>query len=104
MDFATDTKTLALRGISPQTIFFCDRPERVAGNMTTADFAPFWSEGKDSLPPTLTFWCSSTAGPMPTRIKQPTRARPTWLTRSTASASFALTNSSLSPLAPHRTP
>jgi hypothetical protein len=49
MDFATDTKTLALRGISPQTIFFCDRPERVAGNMTTADFAPFWSEGKDSL-------------------------------------------------------
>jgi hypothetical protein len=48
MDFATDTKTLALRGISPQTIFFCDRPERVAGNMT-ADFAPLWSEGKDSL-------------------------------------------------------
>ena len=30
----TDTKTLALCGISPQTIFFCDRPERVAGNMT----------------------------------------------------------------------
>jgi hypothetical protein len=49
MDFATDTKALALHGISPQTIFFSDRPERVAGNMTTAHFVPFWREGKDSF-------------------------------------------------------
>jgi hypothetical protein len=49
MSFGTDTKRLALYGVSPQTIFFSDRPERVAGNMTTAHFVPFWSEGKDSF-------------------------------------------------------
>jgi hypothetical protein len=49
MEFATDTKVLLLHGISPQTIFFSDRPERVAGNMTTAHFVPFWSTGKDSF-------------------------------------------------------
>ena len=30
-------------------VFFADRPERIAGNMTTAKFVPFWSEGKDSF-------------------------------------------------------
>jgi hypothetical protein len=46
MEFATDTKLLKLSGISPQTIFFSDRPERVAGNMRTVDFVPFWSNGR----------------------------------------------------------
>jgi len=40
---------LTLTGISPGTVFFADRPERIAGNMKTADFVPFWSEGKDSF-------------------------------------------------------
>jgi hypothetical protein len=40
---------LTLRGVSPVTIFFSDRPERVAGNMLTTGFVPFWSEGKDSF-------------------------------------------------------
>jgi hypothetical protein len=31
------------------TLFFADRPERIAGNMKTATFAPFWSRGKDSF-------------------------------------------------------
>lgn len=31
------------------TLFFSDRPERIAGNMTTAKFVPFWSEGEDSF-------------------------------------------------------
>jgi hypothetical protein len=31
------------------TLFFTDRPERIAGNMKTARFIPFWSEGKDSF-------------------------------------------------------
>ena len=42
-------KTLTLEGVSPVTLFFSDRPERIAGNMTTAKFVPFWSEGKDSF-------------------------------------------------------
>ena len=40
---------LTLRGISPVTIFFTDRPERIAGNMPTTAFVPFWSDGKDSF-------------------------------------------------------
>ena len=43
------TGKLTLKGISPVTIFFTDRPERIAGNMPTRVFVPFWSEGKDSF-------------------------------------------------------
>ena len=50
MEFSSDAKRLRLHGISPQTIFFSDRPDRVAGNMTTAQFVPFWNEtAKDSF-------------------------------------------------------
>jgi hypothetical protein len=46
---AYDKGKLTLKGISPVTIFFTDRPERIAGNMPTRVFVPFWSEGKDSF-------------------------------------------------------
>ncbi len=49
MAFDADTSTLTLSGVSPVTLFFSDRPERVAGNMSTTKFIPFWSEGKDSF-------------------------------------------------------
>ncbi|MBL8250770.1 MAG: hypothetical protein JNK31_03770, partial [Candidatus Competibacter sp.] len=40
---------LTLKGVSPTTIMFSDRPERIAGHMATARFVPFWSKGKDSF-------------------------------------------------------
>lgn len=40
---------LTLEGISPITLFFSDRPERIAGNMQTVVFVPFWARGKDSF-------------------------------------------------------
>ena len=40
---------LTLKGVSPVTIFFSDRPDRIAGNMKTGAFVPFWSDGKDSF-------------------------------------------------------
>lgn len=46
---AFDKGKLTLQGVSPVTIFFSDRPERIAGNMRTRDFVPFWSDGKDSF-------------------------------------------------------
>jgi hypothetical protein len=49
MAFDAATSTLTLSGVSPVTLFFSDRPERIAGNMSTAKFIPFWSEGKDSF-------------------------------------------------------
>jgi hypothetical protein len=52
-----DGGKLTLKGVSPVTIFFSDRPKRVAGHMTTAEFIPFWGEGTDSFskdPPNAT--------------------------------------------------
>ena len=49
MRFDTATDTLTLEGVSPVTVFFSDRPERIAGNMNTAAFVPFWSTGKNSF-------------------------------------------------------
>ncbi len=48
---------LTLDGVSPATVMFSDRPERIAGHMATARFVPFWSEGTDSFlkdPPNAT--------------------------------------------------
>jgi hypothetical protein len=44
-----DNGKLTLKGVSPATIMFSDRPERLAGHMSTAEFIPFWKEGKDSF-------------------------------------------------------
>ncbi|MFO1143744.1 MAG: hypothetical protein U1E59_15430 [Amaricoccus sp.] len=49
MAFDAGENKLTLNGISPITLFFSDRPERIAGNMETTRFVPFWSEGKDSF-------------------------------------------------------
>jgi hypothetical protein len=49
MTFDADAKRLTLTGVSPVTLFFTDRPQRIAGNMSTAKFVPFWSEGPDSF-------------------------------------------------------
>ena len=49
MRFDKATNKLTLDGISSTTLFFSDRPERIAGNMKTTAFVPFWSTGKDSF-------------------------------------------------------
>ena len=49
MSFDTATQKLTLHDVSPITLFFSDRPERIAGNMKTAAFVPFWSTGTDSF-------------------------------------------------------
>jgi len=49
MAYAASESRLTLRGVSPVTLFFSDRPDRIAGNMKTERFVPFWSEGDDSF-------------------------------------------------------
>ena len=49
MAFAADRNRLTLHDVGPTTLFFSDRPDRIAGTMTTESFVPFWSEGKDSF-------------------------------------------------------
>ena len=53
-----DKGTVTLKGVSPMTVFFSDRPVRIAGHFNTRDeFMPLWDEGKDSFlkdPPNAT--------------------------------------------------
>jgi hypothetical protein len=49
MAFDANRNRLTLNGVSPVTLFFSDRPERIAGNMATEAFVPFWSQGTDSF-------------------------------------------------------
>lgn len=47
--FDRATNMMTLHDVSPITVFFSDRPERIAGNMSTTSFVPFWSRGTDSF-------------------------------------------------------
>lgn len=48
---------LTLTGVAPTTLFFSDRPKRIAGHVATAEMVPLWSEGQNSFlkdPPNAT--------------------------------------------------
>jgi hypothetical protein len=45
----SDGATLTLRGITPSTLYFSYRPQRVVGHMTTADFVDLWAFGDNSF-------------------------------------------------------
>ena len=45
----SDGATLTLQDVTPATLFFSDRPQRVVGHMTTADFVELWGEGDNSF-------------------------------------------------------
>ena len=38
-----------LLGLTPHTIYFSDRPQRIVGHLTTHRFLQWWSEGDDSF-------------------------------------------------------
>ena len=48
-DVSVEKGKLTLKKVSPTTIFFTDRPKRIAGHMTTKDFVDEWSEGANSF-------------------------------------------------------
>ena len=45
----SDGQLLTLRGITPSTLYFSDRPKRVVGHMSTADFVDLWAIGDNSF-------------------------------------------------------
>jgi len=45
----SDQATLTLHDVAPSTLYFSDRPERVVGHMTTAQFIGQWTEGPNSF-------------------------------------------------------
>jgi hypothetical protein len=55
--FSHENGRITLRGVTPLTISFSDRPDRIAGHMPTSKFVPMWSQGQDSFlsnPPNAT--------------------------------------------------
>ena len=46
---SSDGTTLTLNGVTASTLYFSDRPQRVVGHMTTADFVDLWAEGDNSF-------------------------------------------------------
>jgi len=54
---STKNDKLTLHGVNPSTLFFSDRPERIAGHGQTEEWVKTWSEGDDSFgsnPPNAT--------------------------------------------------
>jgi hypothetical protein len=49
MSFDKATSKMTLQDVGGTTLFFTDRPDRIAGNMKTSAFVPFWGKGKDSF-------------------------------------------------------
>jgi hypothetical protein len=47
--FTSDGPTVTLHDVTPATLYFSDRPQRVVGHMTTADFVELWGEGDNSF-------------------------------------------------------
>ena len=45
----SDGERLTLDGLTPATLFFSDRPQRVVGHVGTADFVGLWGEGENSF-------------------------------------------------------
>jgi hypothetical protein len=41
--------TLTLTGVTPSTLYFSDRPQRIVGHMATSDFVELWGEGDNSF-------------------------------------------------------
>lgn len=49
--------TFRLVKVNPQTLYFSDRPQRLAGNLKMADYLKTWKEGRDNFgadPPNAT--------------------------------------------------
>ncbi len=49
--------TLRLVKVNPQTVYFSDRPQRIAGHLKMADYLKTWKEGRDNFgadPPNAT--------------------------------------------------
>jgi len=60
---------LSMIGITPKTLYFSDRPDRIVGRVTTQEFVNHWSKGEDSFaanPPNAVL--STLQGPNPQDI------------------------------------
>jgi hypothetical protein len=64
-DVSFQNGSMTMHGVSPLTVAFADRPERIAAHMPTANVPPMWGEGKNSFtadPPNATLSILSGTG------------------------------------------
>ncbi|MGE0630451.1 MAG: hypothetical protein AB7O43_21865 [Hyphomicrobiaceae bacterium] len=72
-----DNGVLTLKNVAPATIFFADRPKRMAGHMLTKTFLARWDQGKNSFkkdPPNATlsvFTANGKPGLAVVELKEP---------------------------------
>ncbi len=76
MTFDKSTGTLTLKELSPMTVYFSDRPDRITGNMPTASYMSLWKDGKDSfdkVPPnaTLSIFTAGKVGDTVVELRDP---------------------------------
>jgi len=45
----SDNGTITLQVVTPSTLYFSDRPQRVVGHLSTSDFVDLWGEGENSF-------------------------------------------------------
>ena len=67
----SDGKTLTLNGV-PSTLYFADRPNRIAGHMKTDNFVAEWAKGKNSFksnPPNAVLSTFSESGVTDTTVE-----------------------------------
>jgi len=48
-DFSKDGDKVTFHGLSPATLFFSDRPQRVVGHLTAEQFVGEWDKGENSF-------------------------------------------------------
>jgi hypothetical protein len=46
---SSEGNVLTLHGLSPSTLYFSDRPQRVVGHLSAAAFVDLWDEGENSF-------------------------------------------------------
>ena len=48
-ELTTDGDRVTFHGLSPATLYFSDRPQRVVGHLTTQQFVDEWGKGENSF-------------------------------------------------------
>ena len=48
-ELTTDGDHVTFHGLSPATLYFSDRPQRVVGHLSSQQFVDLWSEGDNSF-------------------------------------------------------
>ena len=78
-DVVTTADEIRLKNANALTLFFSDRPKRIAGHYKLEEWGKLWTEGKDSFLKDHPMQCSVCLSPA--KRTQPTRLLNFWITK-----------------------